>query len=104
MITELIRDTGLPFAYHHFAEGESPDPPFLIYLFPESDNYGADNTVYSEISRVYLELYTDLKDPEAEKQIERALKEHGIFWDKSEVWIESESLYEVLYSFETEVK
>ena len=63
-----------------------------------------DNTVYAEISRVYLELYTNMKDPDTEKQIERALKEHGIFWDKSEVWIESESLYEVLYSFETEVK
>ena len=103
MITDIIRETGLPFAYHHFAEGESPDPPFLIYLYPESDNFGADNMVYAKISRVYLELYTDLKDPETEKEVERALAEHGIFWDKSEVWIESESLYEVLYSFETEV-
>lgn len=103
MITEIIREIGLPFAYHHYAEGESPDPPFLLYLFPESDNYVADNVVYAEVSRVYLELYTDLKDPETEKQVERALQEHAIFWDKTEVWIESESLYEVLYSFEMEV-
>ncbi len=103
MIAEIIREIGLPFAYHHYAEGESPDPPFLLYLFPESDNYGADNTVYVKVSRVYLELYTDLKDPELEKQVERALSEQGVFWDKSEVWIESESLYEVLYSFEMEV-
>ena len=104
MITDIIREIGLPFAYHHYAEGESPDPPFLLYLFPESDNYGADNTVYVEVSRVYLELYTDCKNPETEKQVERALQQHGIFWDKSEVWIESECLYEVLYSFEMEVK
>lgn len=25
---------------------------------------------------------------------------HGIFYEKSEVWIESESLYEVLYEME----
>ena len=28
----LLRGMGIPLAYHHFAEGESPDPPFLLYL------------------------------------------------------------------------
>ena len=36
--------------------------------------------------------------------VEAVLDEHGIFYDKTEVWIESERLYEVLYSFELEVK
>lgn len=31
------------------------------------------------------------------------LDEHGIFYNKTEVWIESEKLYEVLYTFEMEV-
>ena len=103
-MTEIMEQTGLPWAYHHFAEGESPDPPFLLYLYPESDNFGADNIVYSKGTRVYLELYTDFKDPDMEANIESILESHGIFWEKSEVWIESESLYEVLYSFEMEVK
>ena len=30
------------------------------------------------------------------------LDKHGIFYARSEVWIESEKLYEVLYSFEME--
>ena len=34
--------------------------------------------------------------------MEAVLDEHGIFYDRSEVWIESEKLYEVLYSFEME--
>jgi hypothetical protein len=38
-----------------------------------------------------------------EASVEAVLDEHGIFYDKSEVWIESERLYEVLYSFEMEV-
>ena len=25
-INEMIEEMGLPFAYHHFAEGESPEP------------------------------------------------------------------------------
>ena len=38
-----------------------------------------------------------------ERQLEAVLDRHGIFYDKTEVWIESEKLYEVLYSFEMEV-
>ena len=32
-IASMMEETGLPSAYHHFAEGESPKPPFLLYLF-----------------------------------------------------------------------
>ena len=39
----------------------------------------------------------------AEQKVEAVLDGHGIFYEKSEVWIESEKLYEVLYQFETEV-
>ena len=49
-----------------------------------------------------MELYTDTKDLSVERQVEAVLDEHGIFYDRSEVWIESEKLYEVLYSFEME--
>ena len=52
---------------------------------------------------MHIELYTDAKDPDLEQRVEAVLDERGIFYDKAEVWIESESLYEVLYSFEMEV-
>lgn len=29
-IAEMMEEMGLPFAYHHFAVGESPAPPFLL--------------------------------------------------------------------------
>ena len=99
-VMAVAEETGLPFAYHHFAEGESPDPPFLLFLFPYSDNFGADGMVYQKIDQLHFELYTDKKDPETEWTIEAVLDEHGIFYDKTEVWIESEKLYEVLYSME----
>ena len=104
MMENIMQEIGLPWAYHHYAEGESPDPPFMLYLYPQSNNFGADNIVYAKTTDVYLELYTDLKDPSLEEQIESILESNSIYWDKSEVWIESEKLYEVLYSFETEVK
>ena len=31
-IAEMLEEMGLPFAYHHYAEGESPAPPFFAVL------------------------------------------------------------------------
>ena len=101
---QLMEEIGLPFAYDHFAEGESPVPPFITFLLPGSDNFAADGKVYLKINEVHIELYTDEKNPETEALVEAVLDAHEIFYDKSEVWIESEKLYEVLYSFESEVK
>ena len=102
-IIRILKESGIPFAYDHFAEGESPDPPFICYLLPESDNFSADGKVYLKISVVHIELYTDEKSPATEQLLEEVLNAHEIFYEKSEVWIESEKLYEVLYTFELEV-
>lgn len=99
-VLSILAEIGLPFAYHHFAEGESPDPPFICYLTPGSDNFAADGKVYYKIDEYHIELYTDRKDPELEDSVEAVLDGHGVFYDKSEVWIESEKLYEVMYSFQ----
>ena len=101
-VIAILRSLGLPFAYHHFAEGESPEPPFLCYLTPGSDNFAADGRVYFKLDKYDIELYTDKKDPVLEARIEALLDQHEVFYDKSEVWIESERLYEVLYQFEME--
>ena len=101
-LLEIIKDIGLPNAYHHFAEGESPEPPFLIYILPASDNFSADGRVYFKANEVHIEIYTDYKSPNIEKKVEAVLDEHGIFYNKTEVYIESEKLYEVLYIFEME--
>ncbi len=102
-LLQILSETQIPFAYHHFAEGESPEPPFICYLLPGSNNFSADGKVYYKINEVHIELYTDLKDLAVEQQLEDVLDEHGIFYNKSETWIESEKLYEVLCIFEMEV-
>ena len=98
----IMAGIDIPSAYDHFAEGESPFPPFITYLLPGSDNFSADGRVYYKITEAHIELYTDAKDPEAEQSVEAVLDRHGVFYEKTEVWIESELLYEVLYSFELE--
>ena len=102
-LLRVLEETGIPFAYDHFAEGESPDPPFICYLLPQSNNFSADGKVYLKVSSVNIELYTDSKDLSVEQKLEAVMDAYSIFYDKTEVWIESEKLYEVLYSFEMEV-
>ena len=99
-VLKMMDEMKLPYAYHHFVEGESPEPPFLVFLYPNSDNFAADGMVYFKVNRLNIELYTDLKDGELEETVEAVLDKHGIFYEKSEVWIESENLYEVLYQME----
>ena len=97
-ILTFLQETGIPAAYDHFAEGESPDPPFLCFLLPSSDNFSADGQVYQRIDTLHVELYTDKKEPEAEVRVEAALDAQGLFYNKTEVWIPEERLYEVLYT------
>ena len=96
-LLQILSEMALPFAYDHFSEGELPNPPFICYLLPGSDNF------YYKINEVRIELYCGSKDPALEATLEAVLDEHGIFYNKTEVWIESEKLYEVLYTFEMEV-
>lgn len=98
-LVKIIEEMRIPFAYDHFAEGESPDPPFLCYLLPGSDNFAADGRVYYKMSEVRIELYTDFKDVSLEEKVTAVLDNHGIFYEQSEVWIEEEKLYEVAFEF-----
>ncbi len=97
-VMAMIEEAGVPYAYDHFAEGESPDPPFICFLYPRAENFGADDIVYSGAKVLDIEVYTDLKDPGLEEKMEDILTAHELYYTKSEVWIESEKLYEVLYT------
>ena len=99
-IAAMVEEIGLPGAYDHYAEGESPPPPFVLFLLPGTDNFMADGEVYEQVTEVSIELYTDLKMPPLEAKVERVLAAHDIPWDKTEVWIEDEKLYEVRYELE----
>lgn len=97
---ELLRQIGIPFAYDHFAQSEALKPPFITYLYPNTNHFVADGKNYFKKIRVNLELYTDLKDLTVERKVESVLDDASIVYAKSENWISSEKLYEVLYEFE----
>ena len=78
-LLSILDSIGIPYAYDHFAEGESPEPPFLCYLLPKSENFYADGKVYHRIREGLLELYTDFKELYSEQQEEMALDAAGGF-------------------------
>jgi len=94
----LLKSTGLPVAYNHFKN--PPSLPYIVYLFTFSNNLGADNKVYQKINNYKVELYSDKKDLVSEKLIEDLLDENEIFYDKTETYIESEKLYQVIYEIQ----
>ena len=91
----LLKTINLPVAYHHFTS--PPTPPYIVYLFSYSSNFGADNKVHSQADNYQVELYTKTKDPTSEKLVEDLFDANDIYWEKTETFIESEGLYQVLY-------
>ena len=76
-----------------------PRTTYTIYL----DSYerrGADNLNLVRDHNYTIELYSYFPDPDAESKIEAALDALGIAFDKTErYWIQSEQLYQVVYTF-----
>ena len=99
-LTAILEKTGLPFVYHHWAENSAPPLPFLVYYFPQRQDFFADNCNYQKIAMLDIELYTDTKDFSAEQRVENVLAAHGISYTRSETYIESEQMYETLYEME----
>ena len=50
---------------------------------------------YEHFGRGRIASPTDTKDLAVEQKVEAVLDEHGLFYAKSETWIDSEKLYEV---------
>ena len=103
-IFEMLESSNLPVTYYQWNEDdEIPPLPYLVFYFPTSDNFGADNKVYKNIQNMNVELYTKNKNFAIEKQIEELLEQNGFFWEKQESFIESENMYEVLYQMQVAI-
>lgn len=97
-LNSLLESTGFSVVYHYFTE--PPTIPYIVYLFTFSENFGADNKVYAKINNYQVELYSDIKDPDSEQILEDIFDNNEIFYDKTEAYIKSEGLYQVLYEIQ----
>lgn len=98
-LKQLLDQTGYPVTYSHFNNG-APSVPYICYLFVDSENFFADNTVFSEGANIDIELYTSKKDLAAEKKLKDVLLANGITFEQNEVYIESEKLFKNTFEVE----
>ena len=71
-----------------------------MWRIPESNNFIADGIVYAKIDALDIELYSNEKNWDNEKKIEDILEKYGIAYQKTEEYLDSEKMYEVLYEME----
>ena len=74
--------------------------PFLTIHSDQPDNFAADNGVYVEKWNFRLDLYSVAKDLTHEAEIKKLLNDNGIYWTKTEEYIDSENVWEVEFEFE----
>ena len=96
----VLDETGLPWAYRQWEEGEAPPLPYGVFYAGRSNPFGAAGVVYSASQQYTLELYSRDKDPASETAVETALTAAGIFFAKDEAYITSERMNEVIYEIE----
>lgn len=93
---EILSETELPVSYGSFPDDKRPHPPYIVYVLAYSNNFGADNKVFSPFSVVDISLYQKIKGS-AEEAVETVLDANNIFWDKTEIYLDAEKVYQTIY-------
>lgn len=103
-IATMVESVGLPYAYRFFPENEAPLLPYIVFYYPDHDDFSADNINYVPIVNINIELYTENKDFTKESQVEAVLTANGFYYEKSELYLQTEHMYEVLYEVQVIIK
>lgn len=97
-IYSMLAETDVPVAYYQFKEGTGQAPPFICFYYPGSNDAYADDRNYQRITDLTIELYTDEKDFALEEALEEVLDTNGFAYAKEETYIDTEKMYEVIYT------
>lgn len=89
---------GFNYAYGVFKE--STEPPHLVAICRDTDNFMADNKVYSKDIPIQLDYTYIDKDIEMQNKIENEIL-GDIAWNKTEeTYLSDEKIWQVSYFFE----
>lgn len=99
-VKALAESIGLSTAYYEFPSGTEQEPPFLCWLFPDSNDVIADDCNYQKVERCVFELYTPYKDFDLEATVEAALQAADIVYQRDETFLDSERMHQTNYTFE----
>lgn len=94
-LTQILNSGDIPAFYEHAPKGTKC--PFLTFTV-ESSNFAADNRVYSKGLSFRAVLYTVEKNLDLEEAIETILDNAEIVWERDEVYLDDELLYQEIYT------
>lgn len=93
-----MESIGLPCVYNKWPE--APALPYTVIFHTDNGDMTADNHNYLDIGNYRLELYTAIKQPPTEKKVEQWLKDHRITYEKTEVFLGSEDMFQIIYEIQ----
>lgn len=99
-VASMIASIGPENAYYQFDEGSGIQPPFIVFYYPNDNDFVADGCNYVKKCALVIELYTDNKDFTMESAVESVLAANGLVYSREEQYIEDQRMYEVLYQTE----
>lgn len=94
-IYDILSGGSIPVYYDHAPIGTHI--PFATYTVGAS-NFSADNKTYSKGYTLRLVLYVGNKSPETEEEIEELFDSNDIPWDREEIYLDEERLYQEIYT------
>lgn len=86
--------------YRAWETGTAPELPWVCYYETGEATEAADNSVYSSFSQITIELYTAKKDKVVESALDNALAGADIVYEKECEYLDSEKMYETIYTME----
>lgn len=83
----------------YYDHASNPQLPYLEVHVDQGNNFGADNQVYVQGWDFTVDLYTKNKNNDLEKEVKDLLNGAGIYWSRSESFIDDEACYEIEFTF-----
>lgn len=96
-IANGIEGLGYPYAYYSFPTDQAPLLPYVVYFYPNREDFIADNENYSRVETLVVELYTETKNISMESVVESFFEYYGITYDKTETFINKENMFQCYY-------
>ena len=100
MMQDIAQTIGCGYSYYTNDEAKVVKAPFLLFDYPDRDDMSADNKNYVKKQNLNIEYDSHNRDLDKETLIESKLTEYGFFYSKTDAYIDSENVYETLYSMQ----
>lgn len=100
-IFDALEKTGLPVAFNYWETPEEvPELPYIVFAYPDNNDFVADNTVYAEIVTLEIGLYCKRKSISTEKAVEAVILANFGPYDKTSTYVSADAVQETLYTLE----